>query len=55
MVYLKKNYNFLRFQRGSNIFQGGVQMLISIETYRSCDFTVGSGPPIPPSGFVHVL
>ena len=23
MVYLKKNYNFLRFQRGSNIFQGG--------------------------------
>ena len=66
MVYLKKNYNFLRFQRGSNIFQGGggggptfsrggVQMLISIETYRSCDFTAGSGPRIPPSGFVHVL
>ena len=23
MVYLKQNYNFPRFQRGSNIFQGG--------------------------------
>ena len=37
--YLKENYNFPRFQRGSNIFQGGgggggggVQMLVSIET-----------------------
>ena len=23
MVYFKENYNFLRFQRGTNIFQGG--------------------------------
>ena len=23
MVYFKENYNFPRFQRGSNIFQGG--------------------------------
>ena len=23
MVYCKENYNFPRFQRGSNIFQGG--------------------------------
>ena len=23
MVYFKENYNFQRFQRGSNIFQGG--------------------------------
>ena len=23
MVYFKENYNFLRFQRGSNIFRGG--------------------------------
>ena len=23
MVYFKQNYNFPRFQRGSNIFQGG--------------------------------
>ena len=27
MVYFKKNYNFLRFQKGSNTFQGrGVQI-----------------------------
>ena len=28
MVYFKENYNFLRFQRGSNIFQRrGVQLV----------------------------
>ena len=54
MVYFKENYNFLRFQRGSKIFQRcstfsrevvvGVQMLISIETYITCDFPgVGGG------------
>ena len=46
MVYFKENI-FLRFHRASNIFQRrgsnfsrgcGVQMLISIETYRICDF-----------------
>ena len=40
------------FSRGpgvSNFFQGGVQMLISIETHiRTCYFPGGvSGPPIP--------
>ena len=57
MVYFLENNNFPRFQRGSNIFRGGgegptffqgggggVQMLISVETYRNCDFP---GPPIP--------
>ena len=41
------NYNFPRFQRGSNIFQ----MLISIETHLTCDFPEGSGhlsPPLDP-------
>ena len=41
------NYNFPRFQRGSNIFQ----MLISIETHLTCDFPGGSGhlsPPLDP-------
>ena len=43
------------FSRGSKFFQGGgggggggVQMLISIETHRTCDFQGESGPPIPP-------
>ena len=53
----KENYNFLRFQWGSIIFQGeggpnfsrgcGVQMLISIETYRICDFQVVRAPHTP--------
>ena len=50
MVYFLENNNFPRFQRGSNILRGGgrgptffqggggVQMLISVETYRNCDF-----------------
>ena len=58
MVYFLENNNFPRFQRGptfyavgwrgSNFFTGGrgsVQMLISVETYRNCDFP---GPLIPP-------
>ena len=57
MVYFLENNNFPRFQRRSNIFRGGgrgptffqgggggVQKLISVETYRNCDFP---GPPIP--------
>ena len=38
-VYFRENYNFQRFQgeRGwSNMFQG-VQLLIPMETYRTCD------------------
>ena len=31
----------------------GVQMLISIETYRICDFPGGPGPPPYPSGSAH--
>ena len=46
MVVFQKGGNF--FQGGSNFFQGGgVQMLISIETHITCDFPVGSRPPIP--------
>ena len=33
---------------GSSFFRGGVQMLISIEPHITCDFSGGSGPPIPP-------
>ena len=54
----EENYHFSRFQRGSNIFQGGggegggVQLfpggsncLYPIETHITCDFPGGSGPP----------
>ena len=60
-VNFKEIYHFLRFQRGSNIFQGGggVQLfpgrgsncLFPIETHITCDFPGGggwSGPPVPP-------
>ena len=36
------------FSGGSNFFQGGVQMLISIKTHITCDFPEASGPPVPP-------
>ena len=63
MVYFKENHTYPRFQRGSNISQGGptfsrgggVQMLISIETYKTCDFPGGSRPPIPASGSGHAV
>ena len=55
--FINYTYALPRFQRryiifrggGSNFFQGGVQMLISIETHlRTCYFPGGvSGPPIP--------
>ena len=64
MVYFKVNYNFPRFQRGSNIFPGGgggggVQLflggggsncLFPIESSITCVFLGGSGPlaPLPP-------
>ena len=55
MVLLQRKLYFFKdpegvqhFLRGSNFFEGGggVQMLISIETYITCDFPGGSGPPI---------
>ena len=61
MVNFKEIYHFLRFQRGSNIFQGGggVQLfpgggsncLFPIQTHITCDFPGGGGvpdPPVPP-------
>ena len=64
MVYFKENYNFPRFQRGSNIFpRGGVQLflggggggggggsncLFPIESHITCVFPGGSGPLGPP-------
>ena len=61
MVNFKEIYHFLRFQRGSNIYQGesnffrggggeGSNCLFPIETHITCDFPGGggSGPPVPP-------
>ena len=57
----QRNLSFSRFQRGSNISQGGgsnffqggwgSNCLFPIETHITCDFPGGSGPPVPPSGF----
>ena len=68
MVISKKSIIFQGF-RGSNIFQGGgptfsggggggggggVQVLISIETHITCDFTgKGVRNPYPPTGSAH--
>ena len=58
MVNFKEIYHFSRFQRGSNIFQGGgggggggSYRLFPLETHITCDFPGGgggSGPPVPP-------
>ena len=56
MVNFEETYHFSRFQRGSNFFQwgptfsrgGGSNCLFPIETHITCDFPVGSGPPVPP-------
>ena len=58
MVNFKEIYHFSRFQRGSNIFQGGgVQLfpggggsnyLFPIETHISCDFPGGGSGPLSP-------
>ena len=57
MVNFKEIYHFSRFQRGSNIFQGGggsdffqggSNCSFPIETHVTCDFPGGSGPPVPP-------
>ena len=54
--YFKENYNVLRFQRGSIIFQGrGVQNFPGMwgpnanfyRTYRICDFPGGGAPHTP--------
>ena len=60
MVNFKEIYHFSRFQRGSNIFQGGptfsrwgVQLLIPYRNpynYITCDFPGGVRTPCPPSG-----
>ena len=69
MVYFKENYNFPRFQRGSNIFPGGggVQLflggeggsycLFPIESHITCVFPGGSGPlaPLPPLDQCNIL
>ena len=65
MVYILENNNFPRFQWASNILRGGggvqlfstgggggVKMLISVETYRNCDFP---WTPYPLSVSAHVL
>ena len=63
MVIFKEIYHFPRFQRGSNIFQGGggptfsrggggSNCLFPIETHITCDFPGGGGVRTPclPSG-----
>ena len=49
MDNFKESYNFPRFRAGPNIFRGsrGVQLLIPMETYRTCDFPGGSEPLTP--------
>ena len=57
MVYFKENY-FSRVPEGMQHFPGGgglalggsrgIQMLISIEIYRTCDFLGWVRTPIPP-------
>ena len=39
---------------GSNFFQGGIQMLVSLETHiRTCYFPGGCPNPLSPSGSAH--
>ena len=45
---IQKIYHFSRFQRGSNIFQGGSNCLFPIETHVTCDFPGGVRTPSPP-------
>ena len=54
MVNFKEIYHFSRFQRGSNIFQGGggptfSGCLFPIETHKICDFPGGVRTPCPPA------
>ena len=47
MVCFKENYNYKRFQRGSNIFQGGGSKPIASVIFQ------GARTPYPPSGSAH--
>ena len=71
MALLQRKLYFSKDPEGSNIFQGGggdptfsrggggIQMLISIETYITCNFPVGGGGGgqtlYPPSGAAYVF
>ena len=64
MVNFKENYQFSRFQSGSNIFQegGGSNFFqgesncsFPIETHINCDFPGGGPDPLSPSGPALVL
>ena len=46
-TFLRKTVLFKGSKGGPTFSRGGVQMLISIETYRTCDFPGGSEPHIP--------
>ena len=53
--YFKVNYNFPRFQRGSNIFQGGPNAIFHRNPYNLC-FSRGSPELLSPlSGSAHGL
>ena len=56
MVLLQRKLYFSKDQAGSNFFQGGgggVNMLISIGTYITCDFPGGLDPYPPLSRSAH--
>ena len=65
LINFKAIYHFSRFQRGSNIFQGGggsnffhvgTNCLFPIETHITCDFPGGTDllpPPPPPPPPLH--
>ena len=36
------------FTRGVQLFPGGSNCLLPLETHITCDFPGGSGPPVPP-------
>ena len=51
-LYFSKDPEGVQHFPGVQLFPGGIQMLISIETHITCEFPGGgSGPPIPPSPF----
>ena len=49
MVNFNETFHFSRFERGSNIFQGGggSNCLFPIETHITCAFPEGGGVPTP--------
>ena len=53
IIILEGVQNF-RGGGGTTLFRGVVQMLISLETHITCDFSGGGGwTPYPPSGSTH--